>query len=518
MTSVNYRQSTTISSITAATYDVSDRTRFVTFQGRYGNSHKLIMSVAVNYLSSTFGASNKGNIKPSSTTFSLISFESNPISHGSIMGNGFTLKHFDLINTINVDKALGLSSSVLFSFSKNRTLDFSKGTRFGNSSAESSNLLIRYKKSNYEAVSTIVRWDNITNVDIRVDTPTDTDWTFEEPDIIVHPRYEVYVIVNNIVVTHNGDLMEHHFGFSMSRQIDSFSWQLTMSVDESFYERVKRSGKVMEVINVRINNEYFDFVVTSSSKTGSISGFQYSIRAESVISSLRAPNIKVSSYTEPTTKTASQIVLSLLQPYGFTVEWNLIDWVIPSNIFSFNNKTPIGAVMDIINSVGAIMYNDSNNVIRVESRYRVNPWDWEGDVSLNRKLFEAQIFNADDSDVVVNDSDSVIVASEYNDTSVRAVINGTSGSDPLDDVLSKYAGTIESLTERGRIELSKSSTIMECQYTTFVGDTGIIRPGELVEIESITGSTYRVYVTGVSVSQGSIGAGLNQSFSCHRRV
>lgn len=82
--------------------------------------------------------------------------------------------------------------------------------------------------------------------------------------------------------------------------------------------------------------------------------------------------------------TASQLATDEIFGTGFTLQWdvsedgNPIDWLVPAGAFSYDNLTPLAAVLKIAESIKAVVQAAPNSdTLIVQSRYPHNPWGWD---------------------------------------------------------------------------------------------------------------------------------------------
>lgn len=80
---------------------------------------------------------------------------------------------------------------------------------------------------------------------------------------------------------------------------------------------------------------------------------------------------------ESETKTARQIAEQELAATDWQMDWALEDWTIPGKRYSYQRKTPIEIITDVVGAAGGRLSTDPTGaVLRAAPRYPVPPWRW----------------------------------------------------------------------------------------------------------------------------------------------
>ena len=347
-----------------------------------------------------------------------------------------------------------------------------------------------------------------------------------EPDPpIVHINYEVYRIVNtvNIKLIPSGEFINFD-NFTITRDIESFAWTANFDVlDRASHNLIKPLGRSLKNVEIDINGTKFVVFIgkSSTSQRSSSNGVVtsvYSTTGWSNIKALSNPYIRKRSFTDPISRTAAQASINELTGTGFELEWQTVDWSIPIGVHSYQNKTPIGAILTIVNAAGGVIepYTDENK-FKVKPYYPISPWDWDRETTaVNREMNESQFFSIDTETVPKENPDGVFVYGEEKGVGVRAVRAGKPGTDLLPDVLDKYITTTIVGQERARQEVAKNSFIEKIPMTTYVDEHGIIMPQELIEFTDQEGEKWRGMVLQTSVACQRIGTALAQQITVAR--
>lgn len=378
---------------------------------------------------------------------------------------------------------------------KQRTLDFSQHLYWG------------YSVNNFIIGGSILLPNN--DNDIR-----------PPEEVKIHPDYEVFRIVNvvNIVTLPNRDVID--FGdFTISLDVDSFCWVANFNIiGHRSYDLVKPNGRDLTQLEVSINDLKFSLFVATVGRNQVVGNSQFSAVAYSPLKLLSFPYAHKKSFTQSNSRTASQLVTDELLGTGLTLNWNSPDWTVAANVHSYQDKTPMGAILEIVNAAGSVIQpSPDGNVVKVRPRFPVSPWQW-GTAALDHTINIGQFISIEDSNVPKDNPERVYVYGENNSgVGGRVTKLGTSGAKLLPDVVNKYitAGTVAQ--ERGRIEIAKNSYLNEVSMTTYVDTAvGVFLPLDLVEFTEPSGDKWRGQVMAVSIACKRIGTALLQNIKVLR--
>lgn len=347
------------------------------------------------------------------------------------------------------------------------------------------------------------------------------DGLVEPPDgeIIEHINYEVYRVVNivNIKVAGTNNTIQFD-NFSIQTDIESFAWTVTFDVlDKASFELIRPVGRTLKTIDIEINNETFTLVVAKGSIQRRQGKVVYRCSGWSRTKLLADPYAAKRSYKDTQARTAAQIVDMELTGTGFNYTWSTVDWQVPVGVHSYQDKTPLGAIIALAESVGAVIVpHPSLLQFDIRPHYPVSPWQWDS-AGLNRSMNELQFFEISNDPVPKPNPDGVYVYGEDNNgVGVKAVRSGKPGTALLPDVVNKYITDNVAGQERGRVEVSKNCFIDRYTMTTYVDENGIIKPHELVRFTDTDGGTWRGMVLSVKVDCNRVGTALIQTIQVAR--
>ena len=337
--------------------------------------------------------------------------------------------------------------------------------------------------------------------------------------VIEHINYEVYRVVNivNIKVKPSNTAIMFS-DFNIQRDVESFAWTISFTaLDKTGFDLVKPNGRVLKTIDVEINGEVFTMVVAKASIQRTQGVAVYKCSGWSQTKLLADPYSTKRSYKDNQARTAAQIIDMELTGTGFTYTWSTVDWLIPIGVHSYQNKTPLGAIIEVANAVGAVIAPDiTQKRFDIRPYYPISPWQWDS-APVNRTMNERQFFETSSETVPKENPDGVYVYGEENGgVAVKAVRNGLPGTSLLPDIVNKYITHNTAGQERGRVEVCKNSFIERIPMTTYVDENGIIMPHELIEFTDLDDLEWKGMVLSTSVDCKRVGTALTQNITVAR--
>lgn len=227
----------------------------------------------------------------------------------------------------------------------------------------------------------------------------------------VVPYYEpfkvkqVYYMYNSVLVkTIPSNIDIEVLGLSITTDMDSWLWQVTMSIGKKQYLDLVRPSSPggFKKVEININGWKWIFVIESWSENLSFPKGTWNVTGRSPSLILGDPICEPKSFVNETASTGSALMQTILDAsYGYsvyTVDWTSYGgaetqtgfdpaapgatWNIPANGFSYSNQTNIQAIQLLADSIGA--YVQSNQyfdgtvpeLISIAPRYPYQPWNW----------------------------------------------------------------------------------------------------------------------------------------------
>lgn len=187
--------------------------------------------------------------------------------------------------------------------------------------------------------------------------------------------------------------------YDLSTSEDEYVWVGKFSVtDQDAYASISLGDAVSIVIAGR---EYV-LVVTSKNLTrDSESEVSMTVTAHSPAILLSSPHTPTISYELTTPKMARDIVEEIL---GQTVDWQILDWMIPAAYFAVTDVEPISAAKTIVESVKGIIESKPDGTLRVRYLFPVSVPDFSsGSVTTLTDVYDALSYEGEVASLAVYD-------------------------------------------------------------------------------------------------------------------
>ena len=356
--------------------------------------------------------------------------------------------------------------------------------------------------------------------------PTDSDAVDEDnggtykPDPGIGTGVISVVNIINVVVL-PGRTPIQFTNLSLAIDLSSVAWVANFDIaDQASLDLIKPAGAVVKEVEISINGELFIVFIGRTSSSINSSRGQGAVKSIkctgwSNIKKLTYPYSPKRSYTETSSSTPAGILTGELSGTGFTATWGSPSWVIPGNVFSYIDKAPLAAILDLANAVGGVVIpDDATDTFTVQPYYPISPWQW--DIStVDYSLSESQFFTMDTEWIPQDSPDTIFIYGEENGAAVKVVKAGGSGK-TLPTITDKHITDTIAGRERGRIEIAKNGFKEIVPITTYIDGNGIIKPQSLLEITARDTSTWRGMVVGTSISINRNGNAIIQSLQIER--
>lgn len=193
------------------------------------------------------------------------------------------------------------------------------------------------------------------------------------------PNLKTYIMLNEIKATANGRILSP-FSASISATMDGYCWLGEVSLppdDFAALELDKRSqGNELE-IELTLNGETFVFLAEQVSDNREFGRKAYTVSGRSPTAHLGADYAQIQNGVVNQRLYAQQIAAAVLYNTGFAIgNWDAVDWLVPANVYSLNDKTPIAVLQDIAQAAGAFLHSDpSERKIHVQPRWKKAAWE-----------------------------------------------------------------------------------------------------------------------------------------------
>ncbi len=317
----------------------------------------------------------------------------------------------------------------------------------------------------------------------------------EQPDI-----RDSYLFMNTITVVTMPDRIPVELThIEISLDIDSFSWRIDGELwGASSLALVEPNEEGPKQIEIDINGWQWVFIVEQYSSNRQFGKERYTVSGASRSQLLAAPYAPKRSKSSSSDINAKQAINEELTNTGFDAhypgqnDYETPDWIIPGGIFSYQNQTPMQVIARIATTAGAVIIPGCNtDSLNIQPRYPVSPWTWV-DTTVDSIIPASMVINLSASWRPEPDYNAIYVSGVHAGVAVDVRRAGTSGNNSAPDILEDWLTETQVNIERGRNELCKggnqSITKLELPLTDIFTAPGLIKPGDLVEVQDIVGN------------------------------
>lgn len=302
-------------------------------------------------------------------------------------------------------------------------------------------------------------------------------------DPIVIPVRRVYYVDNNVTLRRvdNGLVLKAQ-SFNLSLDVDSWTWSFSAAMPARHLDDIQRGTVLETVVNgqaVRVLAEGFSRQRTFDDATLTVSG-------RGISAQLGSPFAPVLNFDSSPGLTAQQLANKVLtlngQPIGWTVDWQMADWVVPSAAWTFQGSY-MDALTDIAAAVGGYVHpHPTTQTLKFMKRYPVLPWDWAATAPDFELPADAVVVEGIDWETKPLYNKAFVTGMGTGGVLVEATRAGTAGD--LDAPMEAHALITHVDAGRARAEAILSDVGEQAAVrlrTPIFSDSGLILPGKLVK-------------------------------------
>ena len=330
-----------------------------------------------------------------------------------------------------------------------------------------------------------------------------------EGGTITIPERDVYIMIPTLSIVRLSDGADLQ-AISCSLRFDekSFAWSFDAAIPASSKALCNPDTTDPVDVQISINGYTWTCIVTGYSDSRKFGGTGISISGKSRSAQLGKGYAPARSYTETSDRNASQLADQEM-PSGWTLIWDAVDWLVPAGTWSYHDLTPIEAIAQIAESIGAmtVPHNDDLS-ITVQPSYPTSPWDYP--TATPYAVMPASVVASYDGQWEGRtDYNGIYVSGESGGSIALIKRTGTDGANQLPLVVDKLMVDADPIRERGRVELAKSGvrkteTVRLLLFPAPASETnpGVIMPGRLLEIMEPDGSAWRGRSSDIRIDAG----------------
>ncbi|WP_435105573.1 hypothetical protein [Arhodomonas sp. AD133] len=302
---------------------------------------------------------------------------------------------------------------------------------------------------------------------------------------IVVPRRRVYVVLNTAELVRLSDgATIPTTGLSAAIDVDSWAWELSATLaGADAVQLIHEAGGAPIDVEARINGHAWRGVIDDWTHDREFGRRNVRLRARSLAAYLAAPYALPRAYTETAERTAVQLAEQEL-PTGWTLDWQLVDWLVPAGVWSYADRTPMAAITTLAEAVGGIIQADpAAQTLHARPRYPAAHWEWDTltpDVSLPADVLVSLGTQPQPKQA----ANRVYVSGKHQGVSVGVTREGTAGNIALPEVIEALITDVAAGRARGLAELSATGWQARERLALPLSPNtgGLITPGALLEV------------------------------------
>lgn len=319
----------------------------------------------------------------------------------------------------------------------------------------------------------------------------------------------IFIVDHDITLKRVSDNSAIHFeSGNIAIDENSWLWSMQLSVlgkDSLDLINPSLNGGPVEV-ELSIDGYVWRMAIDTTSDRFEYGSGQYSAQGKSTAMLLGEPYQPKISKTYTSLTSARSLVLNELNTFGWSGNWNLLDWDIAANTFSVNDLTPAQIVALVAKSVGGIMQaKPATKEIDFLYKFPDSPKNW-ANVEPDEFLLAGTILGQEDEWDAQPQYNYVIVSGKDNGVLVHVRRSNTLYDKPAPMVIDPLVQTTQVGVQRGRnilddqgYERAKVSLDLPLAPYGSGERPKLLFPGDLIQASTLT-ETYKAKVASTNVS------------------
>jgi hypothetical protein len=304
------------------------------------------------------------------------------------------------------------------------------------------------------------------------------------------------IVVNTLSLTLTNGVQIPCESIEIKSDMESWTWALRANFKgyppEALIEAQREAIATLDSHVFHFLLESYDTSRVFGSVTGSVTG-------RGLAAYLADPYAEKHSRVEASTRSAAQCAEDELYGYGWTLNWDTVDWLLLPNTLSYEAETPLSAIKVIADSIGAVMQSHpEQKILSVMPRYPVDPWQIAtaspqavipGDIinSLSARWLASPLYRG------------VWVSGRDQGVAVRVVRSGSDGDPYHQMIVDPLITQVDAARERGRnVICAGGKRAMITVVVPLATTPGLILPGSVVRVDQ--SPSWKAYAYGVTIT------------------
>ena len=309
---------------------------------------------------------------------------------------------------------------------------------------------------------------------------------------IVIPTRRVYLVSNAASIVRVRDGIDiPATSLSIELDTDSWAWQFTAQIPRIAAAEMTDE----EEVSIHVNGQQWDCVCDGWQSSQSFARESATLTGRSRTAYLSPTHVLAQSVSESTAATMSQLAQALL-PFGWTLDWQAPDWLVPGGFFSLDSQTPIEAIKYLAEAAGGfVLPHQRDRHLVIKPRYPTVPWQLDGalaDVAIPRAIITTLGSDFQPGQA----ANGIYVSGGHQGISARVLRQGTAGERQAPAITHPLVCDAVAARAQGVVGLAKTMPRRtQTIQLPLSADTGLILPGPLLAVDSWKGYNRGVRVT-----------------------
>ncbi|MBL0653316.1 hypothetical protein JD524_01515 [Aeromonas caviae] len=309
---------------------------------------------------------------------------------------------------------------------------------------------------------------------------------------IVIPTRRVYLVSNAAQIVRVRDGLDiPATSLSIELDTDSWAWQFTAQIPRIAAAEMTDE----EEVSIFVNGQQWDCVCDGWQSSQSFARESATLTGRSRTAYLSPTHVLPQAVSEIGAATMAQLAEALL-PFGWTLDWQAPDWLVPGGFFSLDSQTPIDAIKYLAEAAGGfVLPHQRDRHLVIKPRYPTVPWQLDGalaDVAIPRAIITTL-----GSDFLPGQpANGIYVSGGHQGINARVLRQGTAGERQASAITHPLVCDVVAARAQGVVGLAKTMPKRtQTIQLPLSADTGLILPGALLAVDGWKG-----YNRGVRVS------------------
>ena len=301
---------------------------------------------------------------------------------------------------------------------------------------------------------------------------------------IVIPTRRVYLVSNAASIVRVRDGIDiPATSLSIELDTDSWAWQFTAQIP--LIAAAEMTDE--EEVSIHVNGQQWDCVCDGWQSSQSFARESATLTGRSRTAYLSPTHVLAQSVSESAAATMAQLAQALL-PFGWTLDWQAPDWLVPGGFFSLDSQTPIEAIKYLAEAAGGfVLPHQRDRHLVIKPRYPTVPWQLDGalaDVAIPRAIITTLGSDFQPGQA----ANGIYVSGGHQGISARVLRQGTAGERQAPAITHPLVCDAVAARAQGVVGLAKTMPRRtQTIQLPLSADTGLILPGALLAVDGWKG-------------------------------